>query len=166
MNAVENRTIVGKSVRITGDVSGSEDFTLDGELLGTISLPAARLTIGPAALLRGQVAAQDVVIHGRLEGDVRAAGRVELRSSAVVLGNIYADRLSIEDGASLRGEVDPARAGEPLLPSTRASAPAAAQVPAALAALRNALDELDSVNLPLSGNADDQPASLFAETEA
>jgi cytoskeletal protein CcmA (bactofilin family) len=160
MNAVESKTIVGKSVTITGDVSGEEDFTLEGELQGTIRLPGARLTIGPSARLRGHIAVQDVVIHGRLEGDIRATGRVELRSTAVVLGDIYAGRLLIEDNAALRGQVDPSRAGEPI-PETSASRPAVVEVPAAIAALHSALDELESGE----HNEAEKPASLFAEAE-
>jgi cytoskeletal protein CcmA (bactofilin family) len=114
MNTVESTTMIGKSVKIHGELSGSEDLIMDGELHGTIRLPGARLTIGSAARVHGDIAAKDVVIFGRLDGDVRATGRVELRASAMVQGNIYAGTLSIEENAAIRGQIDPTRAQEPI----------------------------------------------------
>ena len=114
MTTVENATMIGKSVRIHGELSGSEDLIMDGELHGTIRLPGNRLTIGPAARVRGDIAAKEVVIFGRLDGDVRATGRVELRATALMQGNIYAGSLSIEENAAFRGQVDPTRAQEPM----------------------------------------------------
>src|ERR1700733_14785036 len=99
MNASEGATMIGKSVKIVGDLSGSEDLVMDGELQGTIRLPGARLTIGPAARVRGDIAAKDVVVFGRVEGDIRGTGRVELRASALMQGNVYAASLSIEEHA-------------------------------------------------------------------
>ena len=75
--------MIGKSVKIVGDLSGSEDLVMDGELQGTIRLPGARLTIGPAARVRGDITAKDIVVFGRLDGDIRAVGRVELRVPGV-----------------------------------------------------------------------------------
>jgi cytoskeletal protein CcmA (bactofilin family) len=173
MSAGDGTTRIGKSVKIVGELSGSEDLTMDGELQGTIRLPGARLTIGPDARVRGDIAGKDVVIFGRLEGDIRAVGRVELRASAAMQGSIYAGSLSIEENATFCGQVDPSRAGEPLpervvVPSRPASylpsdgpgisiARGTTQHPAALAAVAAA-----------HGNSNDaaQSAVLFAETEA
>ena len=174
MNAGEGTAMIGKSVKIVGDLSGSEDLVMDGELQGTIRLPGARLTIGSAARVRGDIAAKDVVVFGRLEGDIRAVGRVELRASAVVQGSIFAGSLSIEDNATFRGQVDPTRAGEaiperaavPLSP-VRAESPSTSnargstQPPAAAATVTAATE-------PARGDGKDagQSAPLFAETKA
>jgi cytoskeletal protein CcmA (bactofilin family) len=101
-------TVLGKSMRVHGDVTGSEDLIVEGELHGSISVGGARVTLGPTARVRADILAQDVVIFGRLEGDIRASGRVELRSSAMVLGNIVSHGLSIEENAAFRGKVLPA----------------------------------------------------------
>jgi cytoskeletal protein CcmA (bactofilin family) len=153
MNASEGTTIIGKSVKILGDLSGSDDLVMDGELHGTIQLPGARLTIGPAASVRGDISAKDVVIFGRLEGDIRTTGRVELRASAMVQGNIYAGSFSIEENAVFRGQIDPSRAGEPM-PERSAAVNSRPAVPASYS--------------PTEADGDEkiQFASLFAETEA
>jgi len=130
MNTVENATMIGKSVKIHGELSGSEDLVMDGELHGTIRLPGNRLTIGQAARVRGDIAAKDVVVFGRVEGDIRATGRAELRASALMQGNIYAGSLSIEENAAFRGQVDPTRAQEPLPERSAAALSAPPPTPA------------------------------------
>jgi cytoskeletal protein CcmA (bactofilin family) len=97
---------IGKSVQIRGEVKGSEDLLVDGLVEGTITLSDSRLTIGANATVQANVAARDVVILGKLNGDVNATGRVELRSGSQVKGDIRAGRLSIEENAVFSGKVD------------------------------------------------------------
>jgi cytoskeletal protein CcmA (bactofilin family) len=132
MNPAEGSTVIGKSVIIRGDLTGKEDLYIDGDVEGTVALPDSRLTIGPNARVRADLSVRDVVIFGQLTGNVKAAGRVELRQSAIVKGDILADRLSIEESAVLSGRVElkaiaeaPRSAGH----SAAASAPAATSAP-------------------------------------
>ena len=79
---------------------------MDGTVEGTIVLPDSRLTVGPNARVMADVDAHDVVVYGLVEGNIRAAGRIELRETAVVKGDIVAERLSIEENASIKGRVE------------------------------------------------------------
>lgn len=106
MKPAEGSTVIGKSVIIRGDLSGSEDLFMDGEIDGTITLTESRLTVGPNAKIRADINVQDVIVFGRIEGNVKASGRLELRQSASVVGDIQAGRLSIEESASLSGRVE------------------------------------------------------------
>jgi cytoskeletal protein CcmA (bactofilin family) len=106
MKQAEDSTVIGKSVTIRGELSASEDLYLDGEIQGTVSLPGNRLTIGPNAKVKADIHVRDVVVFGRLEGNIRASGRVELRQSAVMQGDITASRLSIEENASVKGKIE------------------------------------------------------------
>jgi cytoskeletal protein CcmA (bactofilin family) len=110
----ETATVIGRSMKVRGEFSGTDDLMVDGEIDGVIRLSASRLTVRAEGVVRAMVLAQDVVVLGRIEGEIRATGRVELRSGAVVVGDVFAGRLSMEDGAVLRGHVDPARATEAL----------------------------------------------------
>ena len=105
-------TVIGRTATFRGDLSSTDDLQVDGEFEGTIRQTGGRLTVGPEARVKASIVAPDVVIHGRVEGDIRATGRVDLRSTAVVLGDIFAERFSIEENASLHGQVDPSRVGE------------------------------------------------------
>ncbi len=97
---------IGKSVQIRGEVKGSEDLLVDGLVEGTITLSDSRLTIGANARVQANVAARDVVILGTLNGNINAAGRVELRAGCKVTGDLRGARLSIEENAVFSGKVD------------------------------------------------------------
>ena len=106
MKPPEGSTVIGKSVTIRGEMSGQEDLFMDGTIEGTISLSDGRLTIGPNARVQADLQARDVVIYGRVDGKVHAMGRIELRDSAAVRGDLFAERLSIEENASVKGRVE------------------------------------------------------------
>jgi len=98
--------LIGKSVVIKGDLSGSEDLYIDGKVDGTIELRGNNLTIGPNGQVKASVNAKGVTIAGNLEGNVNATDRLELRKTAVVLGDVATQRVSIEEGAYIKGKVD------------------------------------------------------------
>src|SRR5947209_19125628 len=97
---------IGKSVVFKGELSGSEDLYLDGEVEGGIELRGHSLIIGPNGRIRANVHARDVVIHGKVEGNVRGADRVELKKSSILTGDISTQRIVIEDGAFFKGAID------------------------------------------------------------
>jgi len=97
---------LGKTVVIRGEVKGSEDLIIDGHVEGAITLAENRLTIGPNADVLADLSARDVLVQGRLKGNIVATGRVELRAGSAVEGDVRALRLAIEDNAVFRGKVD------------------------------------------------------------
>ncbi len=97
---------IGKTVVIRGEVKGSEDLIVDGQVEGTVSLAENRLTIGPNANVKADLSAKDVLILGHVQGNIVATGRVELRAGCMVEGDVKAMRLAVEDNAVFRGRVD------------------------------------------------------------
>jgi cytoskeletal protein CcmA (bactofilin family) len=97
---------IGKTIVICGEVKGSEDLIVDGRVEGTVSLSENRLTVGPNANVAADLTAKDVLILGRVQGNVVATGRVELRAGCNLEGDIRALRLAVEDNAVFRGKVD------------------------------------------------------------
>jgi len=105
--AVENAPArIGKTIVISGEVKGSEDLIVDGRVEGTVSLSESRLTIGPSANVAADLSAKDVLVMGRVQGNIVASGRVELRAGCSLEGDIRALRLAVEDNAVFRGKVD------------------------------------------------------------
>lgn len=105
---------IGKSVVIKGELSGSEDLWLDGEVEGTIELHSNVLTVGPNGRVRAHVSGREVVVHGKLDGNIRGSDKVELKRTAVVVGDVFTQRIVIEEGAFFKGNIDvqkDARAG-------------------------------------------------------
>src|SRR5258708_37495586 len=105
MKPAEGSTVIGKSVVIRGELSGSEDLYIDGDVEGTVTLPESRLTIGPNARVRADIHVRDVIIFCHLTGNVQATGRVDLRQSALVNGDILAGTLSNQEIAVLTSHV-------------------------------------------------------------
>jgi cytoskeletal protein CcmA (bactofilin family) len=97
---------LGRSVMVKGELSGSEDLFIDGTVEGTIELRGNRLTIGPHGLVKANVNAKDVTVQGKLEGNIQASERAELKKTAVAVGDIVTQRVSIEEGAYFKGKVD------------------------------------------------------------
>jgi cytoskeletal protein CcmA (bactofilin family) len=110
---------IGKSVVIKGELSGSEDLYVDGQVEGSIELRNHSLIVGPNGDVKADVTAKGVVIQGKVEGKVNATERVELRKSAVVNGDVVTQRFAMEEGAFFKGKIDVQR--EP----GKAAAPAA-----------------------------------------
>jgi len=96
-------THIGKSIVIKGEVSGSENVYVAGELEGSIELLEGNLTVGPEGRIRANVQARSIVVHGRVDGTLYGTKRVDLKKSAVLVGDIYTRRIAIEEGASLKG---------------------------------------------------------------
>lgn len=103
--------LIGKSVVIKGELSGSEDLYIDGQVEGSIELVGNDLTVGPNGQVRANVNAKAVTVQGKLEGNIKASGRTELRKSAITIGDISTQNLAIEEGAFFKGRVDIQRDG-------------------------------------------------------
>jgi len=123
---------IGKSVVIKGELSGSEDLTIEGHVEGRIELRDNVLTIGPNGKIRAEVFAKAVIVLGEVAGNVTASEKVDIRDNGSVDGDIISPRVAIAEGAHFRGSVDmqrgtakgqaPAKAG-----TTTASAAATPQ---------------------------------------
>jgi cytoskeletal protein CcmA (bactofilin family) len=125
---------IGKSVLVKGELSGSEDLYLDGEVEGSIELRGHSLIIGPHGRVRANIHARDIVVHGKVEGNVRGSDRVELKKSAILMGDISTQRILIEDGAYFKGGIETqkeakAEAAAPAVKSASASASSASAAP-------------------------------------
>lgn len=117
---------IGRSVLIKGELSGSEDLYLDGTVEGNIELPGNNLMVGPNGRVRAGIRASGVIIEGKVDGDIEASERVELRKTAVLTGSIVTQRVSIEDGAYFKGGVDVKRqAAQPRPEAKPVAAPTA-----------------------------------------
>jgi cytoskeletal protein CcmA (bactofilin family) len=131
---------IGKSVVIKGELSGSEDLYVDGQVSGTIELRNNSLTIGPNGQVKANITAKNVSVQGSVEGNVTATERVELRKSGVVTGDVFTRRIAIEDGAFLKGKVDIQKEGaQPPKPEVKPAASAIAATPASATASASAV---------------------------
>ncbi len=107
---------ISQGIRIKGEVTGSEDLFVDGVVDGKLNLTNGSLTIGPNGSVKADVTAREVVVRGKIEGNITGRDKVHLWSTGQVTGEVRTERLAIEDGALLRGRVEagkqPVKAGE------------------------------------------------------
>jgi cytoskeletal protein CcmA (bactofilin family) len=104
--AKEEVVNIGKSVFIKGELTGDEDLTIEGRVEGKIELRDHNLVIGPNGKINAEVNAKNVTIIGSVVGNIAASEIIEIRTSGSVIGDIKAPRISIADGAHLKGSVD------------------------------------------------------------
>jgi len=116
---------IGKSVVIKGELNGSEDLTVEGNVEGRVELRDHVLTIGPNGRIKAEVFAKAVIVLGEISGNVTASEKVDIRDKGSVDGDIVAPRVAIAEGAHFRGSVDMQRAG-----GAKATQPKADQKPA------------------------------------
>ena len=114
---------IGKSVIIKGELSGSEDLTIEGHVEGKIDLKDNVLTIGPNGKIMAEVFAKAVVVLGEVTGNVTASEKVDIRDNGSVDGDIASPRVAIAEGAHFRGSVDMQRAGANKPAATKPNVP-------------------------------------------
>ena len=96
---------IGKLVCIRGELTGSEDLTFDGQFEGRIDLSEQVLTIGPNARVEAEVYAREVIVLGRVLGNIKAADLVAIRDTGWVEGDIVAPRFAMAEGAHFNGRI-------------------------------------------------------------
>jgi cytoskeletal protein CcmA (bactofilin family) len=118
---------ISQGIKIKGEVTGSEDLFVDGQVDGKLSLTNGSLTIGPNGVVKADVTAREVIVRGKVEGKVSGRDKVQLWSTGQVTGEVQTDRLAIEDGAMLRGKVEAGK--QPSKPAETQAAAAAGGSP-------------------------------------
>ena len=114
---------IGKSLFIKGELTGSESLYIDGKVEGSINLPGNRVTVGRNGQVAANISAREVVVLGKVRGNIQASDRVDIRSEGSLTGDVAAARISIEDGAYFKGGIDIRKPGDA---GKNAPAPAAA----------------------------------------
>jgi cytoskeletal protein CcmA (bactofilin family) len=109
--AKQASSILGPTLRFKGELRAEEDFTLQGQIEGSIH-HTQNLTIGPDGLVKGDSRALNVVVDGTVEGDMYALESISIRATARVNGNLFAPRISIAEGANFNGRIDMATAAK------------------------------------------------------
>ena len=127
------RTRIGKTLKLKGEMTGSEDVHVEGEVEGKVDLSGNALLVGESGKVRAQVKARSILVWGHLEGTVQAIERTEIRKTGSLVGDLVTCRIVTEDGAEFRGSIDilePEEKDEQAPPAAAAkSAPPAASTP-------------------------------------
>ncbi|HKD01576.1 MAG TPA: polymer-forming cytoskeletal protein [Terriglobales bacterium] len=110
--ATADQATIGKSLVIKGEVTGSESLYIDGRVEGSITLAGNRVTVGRNGVVAANISAREIVVLGKVRGNLTASDRVDIRSDGSLTGDVVAARISIEDGAFFKGGIDIRKAGQ------------------------------------------------------
>jgi cytoskeletal protein CcmA (bactofilin family) len=111
LNTQEQATS-GKSLVIKGEVPGSESLYIDGRVEGSINLSGNRVTVGRNGVVSANISAREIVVLGKVRGNLTATDRVDIRNEGSLTGDVVAQRISIEDGAFFKGGIDIRKPGQ------------------------------------------------------
>jgi len=103
--APTEQATIGRTLVIKGEISGSESLYVDGKIEGTINLAENRVTVGRNGVVTANISAREVVIMGKVTGNVQCSDRLDIRSEGSLAGDVTTMRISVEDGAILKGSV-------------------------------------------------------------
>ena len=104
-NSPLEQATIGKSIVIKGEVTGAEALYIDGRIEGTISVPEHRVTIGRHGVIQASINAREVVIMGKVSGNVECSDRLDIRGEGSLTGDVITERISVEDGALMKGSI-------------------------------------------------------------
>ena len=116
---------IGKSIAISGDLSGEEDLVIEGTVEGKVSLPNSQLTVGADGHVKAEVKAKAIVVIGRVAGNLQGTERIEIQATGIVEGDVTTPKLVVSEGAVLNGSI---RMGDTTAASAAAAQPAPAEV--------------------------------------
>ncbi|HTR47460.1 MAG TPA: polymer-forming cytoskeletal protein [Verrucomicrobiae bacterium] len=108
-----NISKIGSGLKVQGEISGSADLYIDGDIQGKIRIAGGRVTVGPNGRIQAEIEAREIVVDGSVQGNLKAAESARLGSSSSVVGSVVSPRIGIDDGARLRGKIETVRTPQP-----------------------------------------------------
>ncbi|HEY2470703.1 MAG TPA: polymer-forming cytoskeletal protein [Terracidiphilus sp.] len=105
-SSVGEQASISKGLSIKGEITGTESLFIDGRIEGSINIPGNRVTVGKNGVVSASISAREIVVLGKLKGNVNATDRVDIRAEGALTGDVAAARISIEDGAFFKGGID------------------------------------------------------------
>jgi cytoskeletal protein CcmA (bactofilin family) len=105
-SAKSDQSVIGKGLFLKGEITGSDSLFIDGRVEGAINLPGSRVTLGRNGQVGANITAREVVVSGKVRGNVTATDRIDIRAEGALNGDVSAARISIEDGAYFKGGID------------------------------------------------------------
>jgi cytoskeletal protein CcmA (bactofilin family) len=113
VTAPVDQATIGRTLVIKGEISGSEALYIDGRIEGKIIMPESRVTVGRNGKVDASIQAREVVVMGKVTGNIDCSDRVDIRAEGSVSGDISTARISVEDGAALKGGIQVRSDGKP-----------------------------------------------------
>ncbi len=106
-------TLINKGCSINGEITGNGDFLINGEVTGNCDVEGT-VTLAAAGVWDGSISAENVIVAGKLDGDIIARGKVEIMDTARISGTVSAEAIAVAEGAVVEGAMKTTGRAEPL----------------------------------------------------
>lgn len=103
---------VSQGIKIKGELTGSEDLFIDGQVEGSITLANSVVTVGPNASVKAEITAREVVVRGRVQGRISGSEKIQVWNTARIHGDMKSERIAVEEGAELHGTLEVGKPGD------------------------------------------------------
>jgi cytoskeletal protein CcmA (bactofilin family) len=122
----QGASLLGRSMTLKGDISGTEDLVVEGQFEGTIDVADNTVTVGAQGQVKSEIRARHVIVHGSVTGKISAREKIDIRRTGNVIGDLVSAGVAIEDGAYFKGSIEILREGRPETSRQEAARPQAA----------------------------------------
>lgn len=106
-------TLINEGCKVSGLITGSGSFLINGEVDGDCDLEGT-VTLAKNGFWKGTIKASDVIVAGRVEGDIVAVGKVEITDTARIIGTVSGEAIAVAEGAVVEGVMQTSGPTEPL----------------------------------------------------
>ena len=105
----KQQSIVAEAVAIVGQLNCQDDLSLEGQFKGSIQAAEYTVVIGSNGLADGDITAKNLLVKGKVVGEISVADRIIIAKTGTIVGNLQAARVELENGAKYKGiiEIDP-----------------------------------------------------------
>ena len=100
-----SKNVLGSDVEIKGNIKFTGELTFDGKLDGEVHTEGT-LHLGDGAVINGNITAQSVIVRGKINGNITAKEKIEIKAKAELFGDIRATKLTIEEGVTFVGKTE------------------------------------------------------------
>jgi|SRR5580692_4332999 cytoskeletal protein CcmA (bactofilin family) len=119
-----SKNVLGSDVEIKGNIKFTGELAFDGKLDGEIHTDGI-LHLGDSAVINGNISAQSVIVRGKINGNITAKEKIEIKGKTELFGDIRAAKLAVEEGVTFVGktEVNPNKVAPTAPPPRPTEAP-------------------------------------------
>jgi len=111
--SASSATLINEGCKITGTISGTGSYLVNGEINGDCDIDGT-VTVAASGVWKGTIKASNVIVAGQVEGDIVAAGKVEITDSAHIAGTVSGEAIAVAEGAVVEGVMKTTGPAEPL----------------------------------------------------
>ena len=100
-----SKNTLASDVEIKGNLKFSGELTFDGKIDGEIQTDGV-LNLGDSAVVNGNINAQNVIVRGKVNGNIVAKEKIDIKTKTELFGDIRASKLSVEEGVTFVGKTE------------------------------------------------------------